>query len=36
MNFTGTWIITEMELWDAEFFNMEIQAHIRMSLTGLY
>jgi hypothetical protein len=35
MNFTGTWIITEMELWDAEYSNMEIQAYIRIGVDGL-
>jgi uncharacterized protein YndB with AHSA1/START domain len=35
MSFTGTWIITEMELWDAEYFNMEIQAYIRIGVDGL-
>lgn len=35
MNFTGTCIITEMELWDAEYFNMEIQAYIRIGVDGL-
>jgi hypothetical protein len=35
MNFTGTWIITEMEMWDAEYINMEVQAHIRIGVDGL-
>lgn len=26
--FTGTWHITEMGLWDEDYFNMEVQAHI--------
>jgi hypothetical protein len=35
MNFTGTWIITEMEMWDADYFNMEVQAYIRIGANGL-
>ena len=35
MNFTGTWIITEMEMWDADHFNMEVQAYIRIGVDGL-
>lgn len=34
--FVGTWRITEMEVWDAEYFDMEVPAHftIRKDLTG--
>jgi uncharacterized protein YndB with AHSA1/START domain len=35
MSFTGTWIITEMEMWDAEYINMEVQAYIRIGVDGL-
>ena len=28
MDYTGTWHICKMEMWDAEYFNMETQAHI--------
>ena len=28
MDFTGTWHIYEMELWDEDYFNMEVQAYI--------
>ena len=35
MNFTGTWILTEMEMWDADYFNMEVQAYIRIGVDGL-
>ncbi len=35
MNFTGTWIITEMEMWDAEYINMEVQAYIRIGVDSL-
>ncbi|RPJ78288.1 MAG: hypothetical protein EHM20_04245 [Alphaproteobacteria bacterium] len=30
MNFTGTWHINEMELWDEDYFNMEVQAYIKI------
>ncbi len=32
----GTWRITGMEVWDADYFDMEVQAHItvRDDLTG--
>lgn len=29
MDFTGTWHIYEMEAWDEDYFNMEVQAYIR-------
>jgi hypothetical protein len=35
MNFTGTWIITEMEMWDAEYINMEVQAFIQIGVNDL-
>ncbi|AKB61181.1 hypothetical protein MSMAP_1196 [Methanosarcina mazei SarPi] len=28
MDFTGTWHIYEMELWDEDYFNMDVQAYI--------
>jgi len=28
MDFTGTWHIYEMDLWDEDYFNMEVQAYI--------
>ncbi|MEM6256258.1 MAG: hypothetical protein AAF821_25370 [Cyanobacteria bacterium P01_D01_bin.156] len=28
MNLTGTWHIQSMELWDEDYFNMEVQAYI--------
>jgi hypothetical protein len=28
MDFIGTWHIYEMELWDEDYFNMDIQAYI--------
>lgn len=30
MTFTGTWYIYEMEMWDKDYFNMEVQAYIRI------
>ena len=32
----GNWRITEMEAWDADYFDMEVQAYltIRKDLTG--
>jgi uncharacterized protein YndB with AHSA1/START domain len=30
MAFTGTWHIYEMETWDEDYFNMRVQAHIRI------
>lgn len=30
-DFTGTWNITEMELWDEEYLNIEVQAYIRIT-----
>lgn len=34
--FIGNWRITEMESWDADYFDMEVPAHItiRNDLTG--
>lgn len=28
MDFTGTWHIYEMEAWDEDYFNMDVQAYI--------
>jgi hypothetical protein len=33
--FTGTWHIYEMELWDEDYFNMEVQAYIRIDPNNL-
>jgi len=30
MNFTGTWHICEMEVWDEDYFNIEVQAYIKI------
>ncbi len=35
MNFIGTWHIYEMEMWDEDYFNMEIQAYLRIGAKGL-
>lgn len=31
---TGTWHITEMDMWDQEYFNAERQAYIRIRKGG--
>ena len=33
MQFTGTWHIYEMEMWDEDYFNMELQAYLRSGLS---
>jgi len=30
MDFTGTWYIYEMEMWAENYFNMEVQAYIKI------
>jgi len=30
MKYEGTWHIMEMEMWDDEYLNMEVQAYIRI------
>ena len=35
MKFSGAWLITEMEMWDAEYFNMEVQAYLRIGDNGI-
>ena len=32
--FEGIWHIYEMELWDADYFNMEVQAFIEIDAKG--
>jgi len=34
MKFVGTWHITEMENWDEDYFNMEVQAYITVNKLG--
>mgnify|MGYP000602844378 CR=1 FL=1 len=33
--YVGTWHIYEMELWDEDYFNMEVQAFIEIEEDGL-
>ena len=33
--FIGTWHIYEMELWDSDYFNMELQAYIDIKSNNL-
>jgi hypothetical protein len=35
MDFLGAWYITEMEMWDEDFFNMETKAYIKIEKNGL-
>ncbi len=32
--FSGTWHIYEMETWDEDYFNMEVQAYIKINPSG--
>ncbi len=34
MDFAGTWHIYEMETWDEDYFNMEVQAYVRIEPNG--
>lgn len=34
MSFSGTWHIYEMEMWDEDYFNMEVQACIHINENG--
>ena len=31
---TGPWHITDMEMWDEDYFNMEVQAYIQIEEDG--
>jgi hypothetical protein len=31
MKFEGTWHIFEMEIWDEDYFNMEVQAYVEIN-----
>lgn len=31
----GTWHITDMEMWDEDYFNMEVQAYVQIEEDGL-
>ena len=35
IDFTGTWHICEMKAWDEDYFNMEVQAYIRIDSNNL-
>jgi len=35
LNFTGTWYIEEMETWSEDYFNMEVQAFIRINSNNM-
>ena len=35
MSFIGLWHITEMEEWDEDYFNMDVQAFIEIKEDGL-
>ncbi|MDJ0706882.1 MAG: UPF0158 family protein [Leptolyngbyaceae cyanobacterium MO_188.B28] len=34
MTFEGTWHISEMEMWDEDYFNMEVQAYVTVNNRG--
>ena len=35
MNFIGLWHITEMDEWDEDYFNMDVQAYIQINEENL-
>ncbi len=35
MKYEGVWDILEMDLWDEGYFNMEVQAYIRIGSNGI-
>jgi hypothetical protein len=35
MQYEGTWHIIEMDLWDEDYFNMEVQAFICIESNGI-
>lgn len=35
MLYAGTWHILEMEMWDEDYFNMEVQAFIHIEPNGI-
>lgn len=35
MQYEGIWHITEMDMWDEDYFNMEVQAYIRVGSNGM-
>lgn len=35
MKYEGIWHIREMDLWDEDYFNMEVQAFFRIAANGI-
>ncbi len=35
MEYSGIWHIYEMEAWEEDYFNIEVQAHIKVNSNGL-
>jgi len=35
MKYSGVWRITEMELWDEDYWNMEVKAFIKIDPKGM-
>jgi hypothetical protein len=35
MKFAGTWRTQEMDMWDEDYLNMQVQAHIQIEPNGL-
>ena len=35
VKYVGVWHITEMEMWDVKYFNMERQAYLEINSNGL-
>ena len=34
MQYSGKWRIAEMELWDTDYLDMEVEAYIEIDQTG--
>ena len=34
MQYSGKWRITEMEMWDRDYFDMEVEAYIQINANG--
>ena len=35
MKYEGAWHIVDMELWDEDYFNMQVQAYIHIGSNGI-
>jgi hypothetical protein len=35
LKYEGVWHILEMDMWDEDYFNMEVQAYIRIGSNGI-